>query len=399
MKRHTDLRDPNEAPKASRLRGGYGFNKKFPESPDRDGLRPRATDAGLSDRGFRRLLILVCVLVFFFFLTGTVVALKISRLPFDSPAVPAGTTETAVRARILPGADVTGANGTGIVNQCIADGVESVIIEFKTPDGKLFFRPTAEAPADAAQALVTDPAAAVAAFRSAGIRVYGAVACFADDTYARNHIGLSGHSETEVSEADGARSQTSLWYDGTAREHAWLSPGSNEALEYIRSAVSDVADTGVDAVILEYVSLPVEPAPGIIFAGTDAAGINEDMAAFCSGVADDYNLPVGACENGGVFCRYFSEGKTPPLFRSTADFFAVDLLRDAIPGTASFYGIKYDTVNAYEGFCAAAAWSMRDLFLPSSGNAPVTAGIVYTDSGDDSLLTKVTDSSITIVLR
>ena len=381
------------------LRGGYGFNKKFPESPDRDGLRPRKTDAGLSAKGFKRLLICVCAVVFALSLTGTVVALRISQLPFDGADTRTGTIDTAVRARLISGADVTGTGSGGIVNQCIADGVESVIIEFKTPDGKLFFKPTAEAPADAAQTLTADPAAAVAAFRSAGIKVYGAVACFADDIYARNHIDLSGHTETEVSEPDGARRQTALWYDGSEKSHAWLSPGSRETVEYIRSAVSDVADTGVDAVLLEFVTLPAEPASDVIFTGIELNGINKAMADLCSALADDYILPIGVCENGAVFCGSYSEGEMPPLFRTTADFFAVDLLSGDIPETASFHGISYDTVNAYEGFCSAAAWGMRDSFAYSSASAKPTTCIIITDSSDPSLLTRVTDNSITIVLR
>ncbi|MCR5783430.1 MAG: hypothetical protein K6G90_11935 [Clostridia bacterium] len=388
MKKRPSNTNP-DTPKASTVRSGYGFTRRFPESPHRDGLRPRATDSGLSKRAFAAILICVCAVVFTAALTACVVAMRISQLPDEEAVTAEPLKTTAVKAMRISSASGF-SSGAEAVNACLADGCSCVIIEIKSPDGKLAFTPSVEVPADAVEPLATDPAELTRAFRSAGIRVYAAISCFADDIYARNNIRLAGYTEAPDPD-DPDRTVATLWYDQSQSPHAWLSPASDEVVYYLNELISDAAETDPDGIILENVTLPDDIPQNVIFSGEGAEDVNAYAPGFAGRIADEYMTPIGVCENGVRFCRYFADGELPPLFNTSADFFAADLRSSHIPAEARFHGLPYNTSTGYPGFITAAAWAMRD---------SIDKGLIfiYSDLCSEALLSSVNDITVTIAV-
>ncbi len=376
----------DSTPRASTVRSGYGFSRSFPESEKRDGFRPRATDSGLSKKHFAAILICVCALVFAVGLTSTVVALKISQLPKEETVTREPVRSTAVKAMRISSSSAF-SSAAEAVNACLADGCAAVIIELKSPDGKLGFTPSVEVSADAVEPLAIAPSELAAAFRSAGIRVYAAVSCFADDIYARNNVRLAGYTESADPD-DPERTVASLWYDSSESPHAWLSPGSDDVLYYLTTIISDVAESYLDGIILENLTLPADIPQNVNWTGLDgdpAATVME----FVNRLAEEFMTPIGVCENGFTFCDYYSDGGLPPLFRTDADFFAADLRSGHTPAEARFHGLTYNTATGYPGFITAAAWAMRD---------SIDKGLtfIYSDYCDEALLTSVNDNTVTI---
>ena len=384
-KRSSNTND--DTPRASTVRSGYGFNRRFPESPSRDGLRLRATDSGLSKKAFAAILICVCVVVFAAALTACVVAMRISQLPVEETVTAAPAKTTAVKAmRISSSSGFS--SGAEAVNACLADGCAAVIIELKSPDGKLGFTPSIDVSADAVEPLATDPSELAGAFRSAGIRVYAAISCFADDIYARNNIWLAGYTEAPDAD-DPDRTIATLWYDQTESAHAWLSPASYEVQYYLSTIISDAAEADLDGIILENVSLPDDIPQNVVWEGEYDGDVGASALEFVNRIADEYTTPVGVCENGVRFCRYYAEGELPPLFNTSADFFAADLRSSQLPSEARFHGLTYNTSAGYPGFITAAAWAMRD---------SIDKGLVfiYSDFADEALLSSINDNTVTI---
>lgn len=248
-----------KAPTVSYTKGYYRFSKVFPSVTDGGGYRDNDTiinSPAKKAADKRRLGILfVCVTILAFI--AVTFAFALSDLPAakqdeatDANRVLQTTDLTGYKAAWL-GGDILTSENIGSVSAALrASGVNTVVVEFKDAAGCFYFMPSISVPAEAKAKASADASKAVKSLKSAGLTVFAAVSCLADDIYARNYRELALYTSTPNAEDD---NENVLWY---ADSHAWLSPYSDDTAYYLNRIVSDVIQTGVDGLIFTNAFLP-----------------------------------------------------------------------------------------------------------------------------------------------
>lgn len=146
-----------------------------------------------------------------------------------------------------------------LIRTIIFHDCNSVIIDFKTADGKIVF-PCQNKTAIASRSAMYDNETvrkAVSMFKNRSINVIAGIYCFEDDLAARTQ------SECAVKYLN----SDVVWLDSETEKlgKAWLNPYSAVAKEYLTDVIGQVCEFSVDAVVLKSVSFPRSGA-------TDSAG-------------------------------------------------------------------------------------------------------------------------------
>lgn len=261
FKKLTTKKRIKKAPEVSHTKGYYRFSKDFPSVTDAEGYRDNETiinspaTKAAKKRGLA--ILFVCVAVLSFIVSSFMFALSsqpIAEKGKESDSESTVSDSVRIRKTVyLTGEIFSSENINTVTGQIIADGADSVIIEFKDADGYFYFNPTFDVPTEALSKAADNTAGIVRRFTDAGITVYGAISCFADDIYARNHQDYA--LNVTSSEEDGAET-ASLWYNRNGDGHAWLSPYSDDNAYYLSQIVNDVLRTGAKGIIFENTVLP-----------------------------------------------------------------------------------------------------------------------------------------------
>ncbi len=208
----------------------------------------------------RRILLALCFVMLTaatFFVAD--LGLKISYAPMkDSDAIEApafdGNTvirEKGLRALYMPYGKL-GDEGyiKDIIKKAVRSDMNSVVIEFKTPEGKLCYSCLNEY-AIAAKASVFDNDTvrrAVSLFGDGGITIVAKISCFRDPTVASAAPELAvKYMDTDVN-----------WLDGSDEKGGkpWLNPYSADVTMYLLGIVSDLRGFGINCFILDDVQFP-----------------------------------------------------------------------------------------------------------------------------------------------
>ncbi len=126
----------------------------------------------------------------------------------------------------------------------------SVVIDFKTADGRLCYTSLNENAIVASAALYDNDTArkAIGLFSQADIAVAGRIFCFSDNRLAEANGDVAvKYMGTEVN-----------WLDGSDESggKAWLNPYSKSVREYIAAIAKEISDLGVGILILEDLQFP-----------------------------------------------------------------------------------------------------------------------------------------------
>lgn len=159
--------------------------------------------------------------------------------------------ETGMKAFYLP-SDKLGDEKyiAKLIRTIIFHDCNSVVIDFKTSDGRIVF-PSQNKTAIAAKSVMYDNETvrkAVSLFKSRNISVAAGIYCFEDDLAAR----------AESDYAVKYLGSDVVWLDSETEtsSRAWLNPYSKGAREYLTDIIKQVCEFSVDAVILKSVSFP-----------------------------------------------------------------------------------------------------------------------------------------------
>lgn len=264
MKLFKQKRNRSPLPQVSHTKGYYRFSKDFPSVTDSEGFRDNETiiNSPSKKASARRKLALACVCAFIISFACTALCLSISNMPIEESAEQttdgnmSSITLSGFRAVRLSGEVLSYQSIESLLNGFRTDGTDAVIIEFKDAQGYFYYKPSINTSAESVSKASDSPEKIIRDFRTAGIKVYAAVSCFADDIYARNHQDHTAYtlSAPESGSYDEVRS---IWYAGETVKNAWLSPYSNEVLYCLNSMMSDLDSLGLDGIILENAILPL----------------------------------------------------------------------------------------------------------------------------------------------
>ena len=137
-----------------------------------------------------------------------------------------------------------------LIKEIKKKNANSVVIDFKTSDGRLCYTSLNENAIAASAALYDNDTArnTVSQFSQAGIAVAGRIFCFSDNRLAQANGDVAvKYMGTEVNWLDG---------NGESGGKAWLNPYSKSVREYIASVAKEVSSLGVGILILEDLQFP-----------------------------------------------------------------------------------------------------------------------------------------------
>ncbi len=234
----------------------YTFSREYPKGYI-TGRKKRKKSGRKHLRNILFVLSFAVLVVISFFVAD--LGLKISYAPMkdsdviETPAFDGNAVirEKGLRALYMPYGKL-GDEGyiKDVIKKATRNDMNSVIIEFKTPEGKLCYSCLNEY-AIAAKASVFDNDTVrrvVSLFSDAGITVAAKLSCFRDPTVASAAPELAvKYMDTDVN-----------WLDGSDEKGGkpWLNPYSADVTMYLLSIVSDLRAFGINCFILDDVQFP-----------------------------------------------------------------------------------------------------------------------------------------------
>ncbi len=234
----------------------YTFSKEYPKGY-MTGRKKRKKSGKVHLRNMFLVLCFVAVAAVAFFAVD--LALEISYAPIEqdsslqTPAYDGNEVirEKGLRALYMPYGKLGDESYIkNIIKKAVRSDMNSVIIEFKTSEGKLCYSCLNEY-AIAAKASVFDNDTvrrAMSLFSNAGISVAAKISCFRDPAVAQAVPELAvKYMDTDV-----------CWLDGSDENGGkpWLNPYSPEVTEYLMSIVSDLRSFGINCFVLDDVQFP-----------------------------------------------------------------------------------------------------------------------------------------------
>lgn len=190
----------------------------------------------------------------------------------SSSSAAAGSTE--LHGLYLPGSFLTdSASLDSLIASCKTAGINTVVIDLKDENGKLYFNsPTASA-LKLVGTPVPDAAAAAAKLKANGIEPAARICCVTDSpaAYAIRDAAIkySGNHSW-------------LWLD--ASKKAWLNPYSAQASQYIASLAKEAVGMGYKTIYLDNVQFPTTD--NLMWFGDNTASTKEQaLTGFVGSVA------------------------------------------------------------------------------------------------------------------
>lgn len=137
-----------------------------------------------------------------------------------------------------------------LIKEIKKKNANSVVIDFKTAEGRLCYTSLNENAIAASAALYDNDTArsTVSQFSQAGIAVAGRIFCFSDSRLANANSDVAvKYMGTEVN-----------WLDGSDESggKAWLNPYSKSVRDYIAAVSKEISNLGVGIIILEDLQFP-----------------------------------------------------------------------------------------------------------------------------------------------
>ncbi|MBR5202610.1 MAG: hypothetical protein IKW45_05035 [Clostridia bacterium] len=234
-----------------RLRGYYGFSKKY---PSRRGDRPihETPKAKKRERAKKILggVLLVCLFVFTFIFAKFCYNLSTRPLPQQeentTPTITADNLGT-IRATYIDNDSFGELDELSKkLNEAKSNGFNAVVLDFKTREGILTYH--SDLISYGAELNIID-SFIIEKIKSEGFIIIGSVYCF-EDTIAPQRIGAYVYEDAE---------KTKIWFDAPAINggRVWLDPTNPRATNYICSVIKEVVNLGVDCIYLQSVEFPV----------------------------------------------------------------------------------------------------------------------------------------------
>lgn len=319
------------APRVSHTKGYYRFSKDFPSVTDSDGYRDNEVfvNSPAKKASKRRRLAAACLVVFVLAFVLTSFAFTVSEQPIavtepSTAESDAGIPTAENHFAFLSGETLASASVQGILTQLKAQDVDAVVIPFKDAAGYFYFKPSVSVGNEALSKASDRAANVVKEFREAGIAVYAAVSCFADDIYARNHQDEAAYVITAPASGDNDEVR-SLWYNGGENSHAWLSPYSDEVIYYLTTVSQDISYLGVSGIVFTNAVYP-SGQDGVRFSQkTDEdIGADEKAAQVVFSVSSQVSCPTAFFVTAEMMLGAIDEATLPVIFESGCDKSFVD---------------------------------------------------------------------------
>lgn len=174
-----------------------------------------------------------------------------------------------------------------LIDEIKVKNANSVVIDFKTKDGKLAYSSLLDYAIEGKCALFDNNTVRIALdyFENSNITVIAGIYCFEDDTVSSSSPSLAvKYMDTDVN-----------WLDGSAEDggRSWLNPVSSRARNYIRDIIKELLQFKIKGFMLYSVSFPEgENTASATYTGEkDTANRNKVLKKFVKNIADD--LPDG----------------------------------------------------------------------------------------------------------
>lgn len=148
---------------------------------------------------------------------------------------------------------------------------DAIMIDVKNTDGDVVFASTVSHPDSVSVGTAAD-SKVISDITATDRYTVARVACFWDLQYAYALPAESGLCTPEGK----------IWYDGSAE--CWLDPGKQAARDYLVSLCKEIADLGVDEILLDYCSYPTTGNFARLDYGT--ADKTENLTAFVDAVRE-----------------------------------------------------------------------------------------------------------------
>lgn len=242
-----------------RLKGYYGFQKKY---PSRIGERP-IHESRKAKKRERIRTILFCVFLCFLFV-GIFVFAKfchnLSTRPLDknnidSPPLVTADNIGTVRAAYIDNYLLRDMNDLDAsLDSAKENGFNSIMLDFKTKEGILTYK------SDLISYSTTETyteinSQIIEKIKDEGFLILGRIYCF-EDTIAPQRLNAYVYEDAE---------KTRIWFDDSAimNGKVWLDPTNSKSTNYLSSVIKEVVALGVDCIYLDSVQFP-KSRPGAI---------------------------------------------------------------------------------------------------------------------------------------
>lgn len=391
-------------PRVSHTKGYYRFSKEFPSVTDSEGFRDNDTfvNSNAKKAALRRRLALLFACVFVVSFCVTALCFAISDVPvaqedkesFTSADVP----EVKFFNKIITcGGDALVASGVEkIVSECKTAGADTVIVELKDAEGHFYFKPSISVSAEAVATVVDNIGSIVDEMQQQGLSVYASVSCFADDIYARNNQSVTA----SVTVADDSES---IWYGGENGSNGWLSPFSNEVCFYLTTIIGDVAALGVDGIVLENATVPVNAEiENVKFALSQDYEINvhEKTANWLSYTLSTVNCKTAITLSSQQLIADAKKENLPSYYGAACDFVILDARPSDADKGASISGLQYlEPERTPKEYVSALLELGVEIFKANEINTPLVP-IIDNNSLSELQLSAVEELSIdTVILK
>jgi len=232
-----------KAPGTVRTKAYYRFSSEYPSTVSPDGFRENVPIKESMSGRTKVIVALSCVFVFVFTLVALETGILLSRRePEKEIPDPFIAEEQKINVCFFSAEDFRKKTASEIEKEIKADGFDTILVEFKSEYGYVYFD-TGFFVGASADRLIENGAEKINELSKKGINCLAYISCFKDS------IAASSSSGMEV-----LTSQGGVFSDSSGA--MWIDPYSDSASEYTVNIVKSAVDTGFSAVLLDNVCFP-----------------------------------------------------------------------------------------------------------------------------------------------
>lgn len=233
-----------KAPETLRTKAYYRFSSKYPSVVSPDGFRENAPEKEKMSAKAKILLAVICILVFVASFIAIRTGMFFSSKAPDETELPVASVEQGMRVYSVSAEDFSRKSAVEIKNDAVAAGCNSVLVEFKSEYGYVYFDVGSFIGASA-QKQTADAEEKIRLLSEEGIECIAYISCFKDSVAASVLSGM------EVLSSDG-----SLFRDSSGE--MWLDPYDASAKDYIFNLIKKADEMDFRAIMLDNVCFPTE---------------------------------------------------------------------------------------------------------------------------------------------
>ena len=234
-----------KAPETVRTKAYYRFSAEYPSRVSPDGFRENIAEKKKMTVKAKIFTAVVCILVFVFTLTALEAGLQLSkRESADTIPEPVFAEEQKINAMFIPADEFRDKTAPEITEAARSGGYDTVLVEFKSEYGYVYFYTGAFVGASADR-IIPGAADKLKEIIDNDINCIAYISCFKDSVAASSLSGM------EVLTSAGG-----LFTDSTG--NMWLDPYSDAAGDYLVGIMQKAVEAGFSAVMLDNVCFPSE---------------------------------------------------------------------------------------------------------------------------------------------